>query len=165
MRAGPLRVLFVCAGNTCRSPMAEALLRQMAADAGLADRIEAHSAGISARPGDPVNPAALAVLAAHGIRHAGQARRFETTMCADYRLIIPLDRATLAAVEAQCAARHSGAAHRPGPTVRLLMAFAPGAGTDEVFDPYGTDRYPEAFALIRQGVGGVLAALRKELEA
>ncbi len=155
--AEPLRVLFVCAGNTCRSPMAEAVLRDMLAAEGLAERVAVGSAGVSARPGDPVNPAALAVLAEHGIRHAGQARRFDAALCARADFIIPLDRATRGAVKALCPAGESG------PVVRLLMDYAPEAGVQDVFDPYGSDRYPEAFALIRQGVAGLLAALKPAL--
>jgi protein-tyrosine phosphatase len=44
-REDPYRICFVCSGNICRSPMAEAVLRRLAADAGLGDRIAVDSAG------------------------------------------------------------------------------------------------------------------------
>ncbi len=153
----PLRVLFVCAGNTCRSPMAEAWLRERAAQAGLAERISAASAGVSARPGDPINLAAARELAAHGIAASGSARRLAPDDFRHYDLLIALDRETHAAAEALRPAGQAGA------PVRLLLAYAPELGLEDVFDPYGTQRYPEAFALIRQGVDGLFATLQGEL--
>ncbi|GAB2721588.1 low molecular weight protein arginine phosphatase [Paenibacillus thermoaerophilus] len=54
------RILFVCTGNTCRSPMAEGLFRQLAAEAGL--RVEVRSAGVAARPGSPISENAQRLL-------------------------------------------------------------------------------------------------------
>ncbi|MFD1505876.1 low molecular weight phosphotyrosine protein phosphatase [Georgenia yuyongxinii] len=63
----PYRVLVVCTGNICRSPMGEVVLRERLADAGLADRVEVASAGISAEEhGNPIDRRARAVLAEHG---------------------------------------------------------------------------------------------------
>ena len=55
-----VRVLFVCLGNICRSPMAEAVFRRMVDEAGLAGRIEVDSAGTSAyHVGEPAHPLSL----------------------------------------------------------------------------------------------------------
>ncbi|WP_172196343.1 low molecular weight protein arginine phosphatase [Saccharibacillus qingshengii] len=59
------RILFVCTGNTCRSPMAEALLRQMARQRGV--EVEVRSAGVSASRGVPMSRHAEAVLRDHRI--------------------------------------------------------------------------------------------------
>jgi len=59
------RLLFVCTGNTCRSPIAQFLARRLAREAGLA--WEAESAGIAASPGAPLSEGAARVLAARGI--------------------------------------------------------------------------------------------------
>lgn len=55
-------ILFVCTGNTCRSPMAEYLLRDMAEKAGMSGQLEIASAGISACGGEPISENAAEVL-------------------------------------------------------------------------------------------------------
>lgn len=60
------RILFVCTGNTCRSPMAEGLFRQMAAQSGL--EVDVRSAGVSALNGEAISGHTAAILLEHGIR-------------------------------------------------------------------------------------------------
>ena len=62
------KVLFICHGNICRSPMGEFILKDLAAKAGLLDRLFVASAAVSREEvGNPVYPPARRVLAAHGI--------------------------------------------------------------------------------------------------
>lgn len=61
----PWRVLFVCVGNICRSPLAELVMREMSAEHGL--NIEAASVGVSAMSGDSMDPGTLATAERHGI--------------------------------------------------------------------------------------------------
>ena len=69
-------ILFVCTGNTCRSPMAEVLLRDMAARRGLEERILVQSAGIYPVPGDPATAGAIyAVKTLRGLDLRGHAAR------------------------------------------------------------------------------------------
>jgi len=74
----PMRVLFVCSGNTCRSSMAEALARCWAEKAGVANRIRVASAGMEAFPGEPAAAAAVAVLKEEGIDLSGHRARLLT---------------------------------------------------------------------------------------
>ncbi|WCK54359.1 low molecular weight protein arginine phosphatase [Aneurinibacillus sp. Ricciae_BoGa-3] len=67
-----MRILFVCTGNTCRSPMAEKLLRKMAAERGM--DIEVKSAGLFASPGSAASPQAVHVLGKRGITESHQSQ-------------------------------------------------------------------------------------------
>ena len=69
-----IKILFVCHGNICRSPMGEFVLKDMVKKAGLADRFEIASAAVSREEiGNPVYPPARRELAKHGIRCDGHA--------------------------------------------------------------------------------------------
>ena len=79
-----IKILFICHGNICRSPMAEYVLKDMAAKAGAAERFEIASAAVSREEiGNPVYPPARRELAKHGISCGGHAARQVTA--ADYR--------------------------------------------------------------------------------
>jgi protein arginine phosphatase len=69
------RVLFVCTGNTCRSPMAEAILTHMSKQKQFS--LEVRSAGIYAEPGDNISPQAKEVLASEGIDTEHRAQRLD----------------------------------------------------------------------------------------
>jgi len=78
-----IKILFVCHGNICRSPMGEFILKDMVLKAGLAGEFEIASAAVSREEiGEPVYPPARRELAKHGIRCDGHAAR-QVTM-ADY---------------------------------------------------------------------------------
>ena len=79
-----VKILFVCHGNICRSPMAEYVLTDMVKKAGVADRFEIASAAVSREEiGNPVYPPARRELMKHGITCEGHAAR-QITM-ADYK--------------------------------------------------------------------------------
>jgi len=71
-----VRVLFVCLGNICRSPMAEAIFQRLVDDAGLTGEVQVDSAGTSAyHVGEQAHPGTRRVLARHGIQYSGRARQ------------------------------------------------------------------------------------------
>ncbi len=124
--------LLVCLGNICRSPLAEAALRDAAARAGVA--IDVDSAGTGAwHAGHPPDPRAQAVALAHGIDIAGyRARQVEA---ADYRRftdILALDRDNLAEVRRRAP---KDAVAR----IALLLDVVPGRKGQAVADPYYGD--------------------------
>lgn len=144
------RILFVCHGNICRSPMAEFILKRLAEDAGLSDRLEIASAATSAEEiGNPVYPPARRKLAEHGIGCAGKrARRLQPEDAKRYDLLIGMDRSNLREMRRIC-----GESDR----LRLLPEFA--GRPDEIADPWYTGDFDAAWRDIETGCRGLLRAL------
>jgi protein-tyrosine phosphatase len=153
--------MFVCSGNTCRSPMAEHVLRRRLAEAGLADAVGVTSSGLRADdPGGEADPRAAATLRAHGYgdQHAG--RQFELDMFGRYDLIIALDTGH-AELLREVAPDDSSAAK-----VALLRSFDPAAdGRLDVPDPIrgGAADYERVLRLIEAAAPGIVTAVRSGL--
>mgnify|MGYP003103130805 CR=1 FL=1 len=91
------RILFVCHGNICRSPMAEFIMRDLVTHAGLGGKFHIASAATSREElGNPVYPPARRKLAEHGISCAGKtARQLTQEDYSQYNLLIGMDRTNL----------------------------------------------------------------------
>lgn len=122
-----LRVVFVCTGNICRSPMADVMLRRALTDAGLADRVTVSSVGTGGwHVGGDMDPRAAAELEAHGYESDHVAAQLaEADHSAD--LLVALDRGHRA---------HLLEAGVEPARVRLLRSFDPAADGEDVADPY-----------------------------
>ncbi len=157
----PIRVLFVCMGNICRSPMAEAIFRKLVEEAGLGHRFEIDSAGIGSwHVGDPPHRGARAVLQKHNISADGQrARQIRPRDLTHFDYIVAMDRDNLRDLEAM--------ARRYGITGRLLLLLDLADtqvtnGQRDVPDPYYTGNFDYAFELVHAGCQGLLDFICRE---
>ncbi len=155
-----MRILFVCMGNICRSPTAEAVMRRLVRDAGLEDRIEVESAGTGGwHAGDPPDGRATTAAARRGVTLEGAARQIRPDDFREYDLLIAMDRENLRGLLA--VAPDEAASGK----VRLLREFDPtsaGAPDLDVPDPYyGGDRgFETVLDMVEAACRGLLDELR-----
>ncbi|WP_395367455.1 low molecular weight protein-tyrosine-phosphatase [Streptomyces sp. YH02] len=156
------RVCFVCTGNICRSPMAEHVFRRHVEDAGLGGLVEVDSAGTGGwHEGDGADHRTVAVLEENGYTSAHTARQFRASWFPALDLVIALDEGHLR--ELRALARTPEEAAR----IRLLRSYDPAAGDGlDVPDPYygGREGFEECLEMVEAASGGLLAAVRRELE-
>ena len=109
-----IKILFVCHGNICRSPMAEFVMKDLAAKAGAGEQFVIDSAATSTEEiGNPVYPPARRELAAHGIPCTGHAARQLTRADYDrYDLLIGMDSANIRNMLRICGGDPEGKIHR-----------------------------------------------------
>ncbi len=151
------RVLFVCLGNICRSPMAEAVFRHLVQQEGLADRFEIESGGTGGwHVGEPPHWGTLRELKERGIDLGGKRARQITAWdveSADY--VVAMDRSNLRALQ-----RYSGRNRLDG-KVHLLLDFAGEVGVQDVPDPYYEGNFDYVYELVEAGCWGLLAYIRE----
>jgi protein-tyrosine phosphatase len=151
-----LRVLFVCLGNICRSPMAEGVFRKLVREAGLEGRFQIDSAGTGSwHVGEPAHPETRRVLEEHGADFPHRARQLGPEDLEQYDYILVMDRENLQAVlswDPEGRYRHK---------VRLLREFDPQPGDLEVPDPWGRGRaaYERVWEMIVRSCQNLLEEL------
>lgn len=150
-----IRLLFICHGNICRSPMAEFVMKALAAKAGLAERLEIASAATSTEEiGNPVYPPAQRKLAEHGIGCAGKTARQMTRRDYEaYDYLIAMDRNNLRNMQ-----RFVG--NDPAGKVSLLMDHTARPG--DVADPWYTGDFSATWRDVGEGCRGLLKAITSQ---
>ena len=147
------RILFVCHGNICRSPMAEFVMKDLVKQAGLEAAFQIASAATSAEElGNPVYPPARRILAQHGISCAGKtARQLTRADYGRYDLLIGMDGANLRNMQ-----RLFGG--DPDGKISLLLDHA-GVRRD-VADPWYTGDFQATWDDVTTGCTALLEELR-----
>ena len=153
-----IKVLFVCMGNICRSPVAQGVFENAVRREGLDGEIEVDSAGTHGfyHAGEMPDPRAQESALARGIDISGQrARLLKPEDCRRFDFILTMDEQNRRAVAGLC----EGAAE-----VRPFLDYAPGPET-EVPDPYhgGPDGFQHALDLIERASEGLLREIRGRL--
>lgn len=153
------RILFVCAGNICRSPLAEGIFRHLATEAGRSPEFEIDSAGIGGwHQGQQPDRRSVAVAAAHGIDISGQrARRIEPADFGRFDLILAMDQDNLKNLHKVAPADQHGKLH-------LFNALALDSNRD-IPDPYygGRDDFEAVYTMLLTGCGALLPKAGKAL--
>ena len=149
------RILFVCHGNICRSPMAEFVMKDLVKKAGVEREFSIASAATSTEEiGCPVYPPARRKLAEHGIGCAGHAARQLTA--ADYDhwdYLVGMDVANLRNMRRICGGDPEG-------KISLLLDWADRSG--DVADPWYTGDFDATWRDVLAGCSGLLAHIRGE---
>lgn len=162
-------VLFVCYANVCRSPLAEGLLRELANQRGLGERLHIDSAGTSAMEGAPPHPLSCEIAEQHGFGLVGESRQLVRDDLMRFDHVIVMDRRNFETIERLAAPSAFGSLDGYRAKFRLLRAIAkPKAkGRDlDVPDPIGrnADRYAEVYGLLREGCEALLDELEREVD-
>ena len=147
-----IKVLFVCHGNICRSPMAEFVMKHLVKEAGLSGRFEIASAATSTEElGNPVYPPARRKLLEHGIRCDGKrARQLTRADYQKYDVLIGMDHANIRNMHRICGGDPDGKMH-------MLLDYTARPGS--VADPWYTGDFEATWRDVEAGCKGLLRAL------
>ena len=147
------KILFICHGNICRSPMAEYVMKDLVKKAGLEGQFLIASAATSTEEiGNSVYPPARRKLAEHNISCQGHAaRQLQSRDYSKYDLLIGMDNANIRNMRRICGGD-------PEEKIHLLMDYA-GQPGKEVADPWYTGDFETTWQNVLSGCQGLLKAL------
>ena len=147
-----IKVLFICHGNICRSPMAEFVMKEMVRRAGREAEFQIASAATSTEElGHPVYPPVRRLLAAHGIDCSGKtARQLRRSDYDDYDLLIGMDDANLRNMQRICGGD-------PERKIHLLLDYTDHPGS--VADPWYTRDFEATWRDVNDGCSALLDRL------
>ena len=149
-----MKILAVCAGNICRSPAAEAAIREAAIEAGV--EVETDSAGTGAwHIGQPPHPESVAAGARAGLVVEGRARKVTQADFDRFDIIVVMDRANLRDLHEMAPSLEAQA------RTRLFRTYDPAATSDEVPDPWGGPEagYDETIRIVRAAAAGLVSEM------
>jgi protein-tyrosine phosphatase len=147
-----INVIFVCLGNICRSPMAEAVFQKLVDEAGLTDKFQIESAGTGDwHVGEKAHPGTRAILAEHGIGYNGRSRQITAQDMANPKTyIITMDQSNSNDL------RRTFGQH---PNQYRLLEFSSHKTESDVPDPYYTNNFEYVYQLVTNGCQGLLITI------
>lgn len=154
-----MKVIFVCLGNICRSPMAEAMFKKMVAEAGLADQITIDSAETSnIAEGSPADSRTKAILDKHHIKDDGMiARQLQDRDYYDADYIIAMDQMNVRDAKDTAPAGLENKVHG-------IFEATPGKENCYIVDPWITHRFQDTYDSLSEALPNWLAKLKKEIK-
>jgi protein-tyrosine phosphatase len=162
MSRDPIRVLFVCLGNICRSPLAEGVFRSLVHARGLDAHYRIDSAGTGGwHAGEAPDARSIAVALRNGVRLTGQARQVAAADLGDFDYVIAMDRQNLRDLSV-LAHRHGGSS-----AIHLLREFDSEPGDRQVPDPYydGDEGFDRVYTMVLRACEGLLEHIETERSA
>jgi protein-tyrosine phosphatase len=153
--ADPIRVLFVCLGNICRSPLAEAVFRHQVREQGLEDRFQIDSAGTSGyHQGAPPDRRSTETARRRGVELAGRSRMVSPDDLRRFDYVIAMDAENEADLRELLASGGGARVHR-------LREWDPQPGDGDVPDPYygGARGFDDVHDIVERASAGFLAHL------
>jgi protein-tyrosine phosphatase len=154
-----IKVIFVCLGNICRSPMAEAVFRHKVKEAGLSDRVLIDSAGTGDwHAGEHPHEGTQRILKQHKIDYNGiRARQLKVSDFDSFDVMVAMDGSNVSNMKQIAGTRKDLHIH-------MLLDYWPERGIRDVPDPYYTGNFEEVYEMVEQGSDRLLVWIRERYD-
>lgn len=150
-----IKIVFVCFGNICRSPMAEFVMKALVNEAGLAKKVVVESSGCYPQVGTPISRGTCSMLTKYKIPFEQRgSRQLQRGDYKKFDYLIGLDRENVSDMEYICGGD-------PDKKIFLLLDFA--GEHRSVDDPWYTDDYETTYEDVLKGCSGLLSEIQRRL--